>query len=164
MGRVVSLDTAAAHRRELRSAGKTVVFTNGLFDLLHAGHLDYLERAGALGDVLIIGLNSDVSSRALRGANHPIMPQEERGRLLSALSMVDMVVLFDDTTATTLLDALKPDIYVKGGDYSRKEWPEKETALAIGCRVELLPFLEGYSTSRLIETILARFGRNGPNG
>ncbi len=163
MGRVVSLDTAAAHRRELRSAGKTVVFTNGLFDLLHAGHLDYLERASALGEVLIIGLNSDASARALKGPDHPIMPQEERGKLLSALNMVDMVVLFDATTATTLLNTLEPDVYVKGGDYSHKEWPEKETALAIGCRIELLPFVEGYSTSRLIETILARFGRNGPN-
>jgi rfaE bifunctional protein nucleotidyltransferase chain/domain len=161
MGRVMSLEAAAEYRRHLRTAGKTVVFTNGLFDLLHLGHLDYLERARALGDTLIVGLNSDTSSRALKGAAHPILSQEERSQLLAALRAVDVVVIFDELTASDLIRALEPDIYVKGGDYARKSWPEKEIALALGCRVELIPFLEGHSTSRIVERIVARFGKNG---
>jgi len=164
MGKVMSLEAAAEYRSQLGAAGQTVVFTNGLFDLLHIGHLDYLERAHALGDTLIVGLNSDVSARALKGAAHPIMPQAERGRLLAALGVVDVVVIFDDHTAVKLIQTLEPDIYVKGGDYARKVWPERETALALGCRVELIPFLEGYSTSQLIETILTRFSNDGSTG
>lgn len=161
MGRVMSVDAAAEYREQLRAAGKTVVFTNGLFDLLHIGHLNYLERARALGDKLIVGLNSDASSRALKGDAHPILPQEERGRLLAALKVVDVVVIFDDRTASALIRVLQPDIYVKGGDYALKNWPEREVALALGCDVKLIPFLKGHSTSKLVERILARFGNNG---
>ena len=161
MGRVMSLEAAVEYRRQLRTAGQTVVFTNGLFDLLHMGHLDYLQRARALGDTLIVGLNSDASSRALKGAAHPILSQEERSHLLAALRTVDVVVIFDELTASNLIRALEPDIYVKGGDYATKTWPERETALALGCRVELIPFLEGYSTSRIVERIVARFGKDG---
>jgi rfaE bifunctional protein nucleotidyltransferase chain/domain len=161
MGRVMSLEVAVEYRRQLRTAGQTVVFTNGLFDLLHMGHLDYLQRARALGDSLIVGLNSDASSRALKGAAHPILSQEERSQLLAALRAVDAVVIFDELTASNLLRALEPDIYVKGGDYATKTWPERETALTLGCRVELIPFLEGHSTSRIVERIVARFGKDG---
>lgn len=161
MGRVMSLAAAAEYRGQLRAAGKKVVFTNGLFDLLHIGHLNYLERARELGDTLIVGLNSDYSSRRLKGEAHPIMPEDERGQLLAALRAVDVVVIFDELTATELIRTLEPDIYVKGGDYARKSWPEKEMALALGCQVELIPFLKGHSTSQLVERIVARFGKNG---
>jgi rfaE bifunctional protein nucleotidyltransferase chain/domain len=161
MGRVLSLDEAVEYRVQLRAAGKTVVFTNGLFDLLHVGHLSYLERARALGDILFIGLNSDVSSRALKGAAHPIQAQDERAQLLAALNVVDVVVIFDQKTASPLIRALQPDIYVKGGDYARKTWPEREIALAVGAQVKLIPFLKGHSTTKLVERILARFGSNG---
>lgn len=157
MDRVLSLDAAIQFRQEQKLAGKIVVFTNGLFDLFHIGHLDYLERARNLGDTLIIGLNSDASARALKGKSRPIFPQEERARLLAALQVVDAVVLFEEMTATNLILALKPDIYVKGGDYAQKDWPEKQTAIAMGCRLELLPYLEGYSSSQTIKAILDRF-------
>jgi rfaE bifunctional protein nucleotidyltransferase chain/domain len=161
MGKVMNLDAAAEYRQQLRAAGKTVVFTNGLFDLLHIGHLTYLERARELGDTLIVGLNSDASSRALKGAAHPIMPQEERSQLLAALTPVDIVVIFDDRTASRLIRTLEPDIYVKGGDYALKTWPEKEIAMAVGCEVKLIPFLKGHSTSNLVERIVARISDNG---
>ncbi len=162
MGKVMSLKEARTLCQELRTRQKTIVFTNGLFDILHVGHLDYLERARATGDVLIVGLNSDVSSRTLKGPGHPLMPEMDRGRLLAALSVVDAVVIFDGPTATDLLQNLKPDIYVKGGDYAHKNWPEKETALTIGCRVELIPFLTGYSTTRLIDKIVTTFRQDDP--
>ncbi len=164
MGKVMSLAEAQAYRQALAAAGMTVVFTNGLFDLLHIGHLDYLERARALGDALIIGLNSDRSARALKGEKHPILPEQDRGRLLAALRVTDAVVIFDDETAANLIAALKPDIYVKGGDYAHKTWPERDAALALGCRVELIPFSQGHSTTNLVQTIVQRFSDNGPSG
>ncbi len=161
MGKVMSLQAAAEYRQVRRAASETVVFTNGLFDLLHVGHVDYLQRARALGDALIVGLNSDASARTLKGPAHPILPQDERSRLLAALCAVDAVVVFDGPTASDLIRTLAPDIYVKGGDYAKKSWPERETALTCGCRVELLPFLEGHSTTQIIARIVARFGEHG---
>ena len=144
-------------REGLRAAGKTVVFTNGLFDVLHVGHLDYLERARALGDALIVGVNSDSSARALKGPAHPLLPHHERARLLAALRVVDAVIIFDELTACNVLRMLRPDVYVKGGDYATKTWPERTTALDLGCRVELLPYIKGRSTSELIREIVVRF-------
>ncbi len=162
MGKVMSLEVAVKYRQQLRLAGQSIVFTNGLFDLLHVGHLDYLERARALGDALFIGVNSDSSSRALKGKRHPIMPQDERCRLIASLEVVDVVVLFDALTATELIRSLVPDVYAKGGDYARKAWPERVAAEELGCQVELIPFLEGYSTSALIQSVLTRFCDDGP--
>ncbi|MBN1314323.1 MAG: adenylyltransferase/cytidyltransferase family protein [Anaerolineales bacterium] len=156
MDNVLTLNTAIQYRQKHKLAGNTLVFTNGIFDLFHIGHLDYLERARKLGDVLIVGLNSDASTQELKGKNRPIVPQDQRARLLASLRIVDAVVIFEETTASDLLRALNPDVYVKGGDYAAKDWPEKQTALALGCRVELLPYLEGYSSSQLIESILNR--------
>lgn len=160
MGRVINLEEARAFCQQLRNNRETIVFTNGLFDILHVGHLDYLERARALGDVLIVGLNSDRSSRALKGPGHPVMSEQDRGRLLAALEVVSAVVVFDSPTANDLLQNLRPDIYVKGGDYAQKSWPEKEIALTVGCRVELIPYLSGYSTTQLINRIMTTFGRD----
>ena len=153
MGQTLKLNEAQQWREGLRNAGKTLVFTNGHFDLLHVGHLDYLEKARALGDALLVGVNGDASSARLKGPGRPIVPARERARLLAALDPVDAVILFDQDTADSLLGALQPDIYVKGGDYARKVLPERPTVAAYGGRVELIDYLRGHSTSELIQKI-----------
>ena len=151
----LSLDAARALRDDLHAAGKTLVFTNGHFDLLHVGHLDYLEKARALGDALIIGLNGDPSSERLKGTGRPIVPDHERARLLSALRCVDGVIIFYDDTAAALIDALRPDIYVKGGDYHDKPLPERAPVESYGGRVVLIDLLPHHSTSNLIHRVKA---------
>ena len=133
--------------------GKTLVFTNGHFDLLHVGHLDYLEKARRLGDALFVGVNGDRSSARLKGPGRPITPAAERARLLAALMPVTAVIIFDEDTADGLLDALRPDIYVKGGDYARKPLPERATVEMYGGRVELIECLPHHSTTALIKRI-----------
>ncbi len=147
----------AAERREaLRSAGKTLVFTNGHFDLLHVGHLDYLEKARALGDALFIGLNGDASTARLKGQGRPIVPAVERARLLAALRPVDAVLIFEDATADALIAALRPDVYVKGGDYQDKPLPERALVESYGGSVTLIDYLPDHSTSALIARIKQR--------
>ena len=157
MGKVISREKARGLCRELRSQGRRVVFTNGVFDLLHAGHVDCLERARALGDVLIVGLNSDASARLIKGPGRPLVPQGDRARVLAALACVDYVVLFDEPTAEELVRALRPDVYVKGGDYGGREPPEARLVAEYGGRVEIMPFLPGRSTTAIIRTILERY-------
>lgn len=162
MGQIVSLMDAKKTRELARAAGQTVVFTNGHFDLLHLGHVDYLQRARALGDVLIVGLNSDASTRALKGPGRPIVPQVERARMLAALACVDYVTIFDAPTANALVEALRPDVYAKGGDWGRdREPPEADVVRGYGGQVHFIPYLAGHSTSDLIETIVARYGGRG---
>jgi D-beta-D-heptose 7-phosphate kinase/D-beta-D-heptose 1-phosphate adenosyltransferase len=129
------------------------VFTNGHFDLLHVGHLDYLEKARALGDALLVGVNGDASSARLKGIGRPIVPAVERARLLSALKPVTAVVVFEADTAIAVIEALRPDIYVKGGDYAHKPLPERMMVEAYGGRVELIDYLPDHSTSELIDRI-----------
>ncbi len=149
----VGLPEALACREELRAAGKTLVFTNGHFDLLHVGHLDYLEKARELGDALFVGINGDASSRRLKGVGRPLVPANERARLLAALKPVTAVIIFDEDTADGLLRALKPEIYVKGGDYAEKPLPERATVVGYGGRVELIDFLPWHSTTDLIKRV-----------
>ncbi len=149
----IDLLTAQTRRDQLRQAGQTLVFTNGHFDLLHIGHLDYLEKARALGDALFVGLNGDASTRQLKGAGRPIVPATERARLLTALTPVTAVIIFEEITAHELLTALQPDIYVKGGDYAHKPLPERALVEAYGGQVALIDYLEGHSTTRIIERI-----------
>jgi D-glycero-beta-D-manno-heptose 1-phosphate adenylyltransferase len=158
--KVVTLDTLVQLREEWRAAGRRVVFTNGAFDLLHVGHVRYLQAARALGDLLIVGLNDDASVRGYKGPTRPLVPAEERAELLAALACVDYVVLFSEPTATRLVAALEPDVYVKGGDYSAsdagnggKPLPEAEAARAAGGEVVIVPFVPGRSTTGLIERI-----------
>ena len=151
MEKHISLAEAIRRRREMR--GKTLVFTNGHFDLLHVGHLDYLEKARRLGDALFVGVNGDRSSARLKGPGRPIVPAAERARLLAALMPVTAVIIFDEDTADGLLNALRPDIYVKGGDYARKPLPERATVAAYGGRVELIDCLPHHSTTALIKRI-----------
>lgn len=157
MGQILSLDQALAARQVLRAEGKTLVFTNGIFDLLHAGHVALLEGARALGDALYVGLNSDASARRLKGPAHPLVPEADRARVLAALACVDAVVLFDEDTAERLILALQPEIYVKGDDYAKTGPPEAPAVATYGGRVVLLPTLPGRSTTRLIQTILERY-------
>lgn len=150
MGEVLELSKAQKQRDSLREAGMTLVFTNGHFDLLHIGHLEYLEKASALGDVLFVGVNDDASTARLKGPGRPLVPDAERARLLAALVPVAAVIVFEEDTADNLLRALQPDIYVKGGDYADKPLPERPTVEAYGGRVELIEYLPQHSTTRLI--------------
>ena len=142
-------------RENLRLSNKTLVFTNGHFDLLHVGHLDYLEKARALGDALCIGLNGDSSTTRLKGIGRPLVPALERARLLAALRPVDAVTIFEEDTANALIEALQPDIYVKGGDYADKPLPERPIVESYGGRVVLIDYLPDHSTSALIARIRA---------
>lgn len=155
MGKVMTLQEAVEYREQLRAAGQRLVLTNGHFDLLHVGHLDYLEKARALGDVLLVGVNQDITTGAQKGRGRPIVPDHERARLLAALIPVDAVVLFAEPTADRLLEQLRPDVYVKGGDYAHKPLPERPTAERVGARVALIDYLPGHSTSALIARIRA---------
>jgi rfaE bifunctional protein nucleotidyltransferase chain/domain len=149
----VTLDQAVQLVTRLRSAGKTVVFTNGVFDLLHPGHLRYLRHARRLGDSLIVGVNSDRSVRANKGPRRPITPQDERAEILEALACVDGVVVFDEPTPHELITALQPDILVKGDDWAEHAIIGRDIVEARGGRVVRVPIEPGYSTTRIIEKI-----------
>lgn len=135
---------------------ETVVFTNGCFDLLHYGHIDYLEKARSLGDRLIVGLNGDESIRRLKGTDRPITPLESRARVLAALECVDLVVSFEEDTPLHLIETLHPDILAKGGDYTIETIVGSDFVLSRGGEVEIIPLVEGYSTSSIVESIEAR--------
>ena len=162
----ISLEELIELRQQWREEHKIVVFTNGVFDLLHIGHLRYLEAARALGDVLIVGLNSDASTRAIKGPQRPLTPQDDRAALLLGLRPVDYVTIFDEPTAETLITAITPDVYVKGGDYAldadgagaRKPLPEARIVQGYGGRVELIPYVAGRSTTELIKRVLDLHG------
>ncbi len=155
MGEILTVADAAGRREALAASGKVVVFTNGHFDLFHVGHLDYLEKARALGDALFVGINDDASSRRLKGPGRPLIPADERARLMAALLPVTAVIVFGEDTADSLIELLHPDIYVKGGDYAHKTLPERATVEALGGRVALIDFVPGHSTSDLIARIRA---------
>jgi len=143
-------------RVQWREANIRVVLTNGTFDLLHIGHVRYLEAARALGDILVVGINSDASVRGYKGQGRPVVPQDERAEIVAALRAVDYVTIFEEPTATHLVEALQPDIYVKGGDYaaSGKPLPESEAVLSYGGEVRILPYVEGHSASELIQRVM----------
>ncbi len=142
---------------ELKKRGKRIVFTNGCFDLLHLGHIRYLEKARGLGDLLVVGVNSDRSVQALKGPKRPILPEEERAEILSSLGSIDFVTVFDELTPLELISSLLPHVLVKGGDWTKANIVGKEVVERTGGEVVLLPFVEGSSTSSLIETILKRY-------
>lgn len=133
--------------------GSTTVFTNGCFDLLHVGHTRYLQKARELGDRLVLGLNSDSSVRGLKGPSRPILPEDERAELLAALACVDYVLVFDEPTADEAIKAVRPTLYVKGGDYDPERIPETPLVRALGGEVRVLPFVEGRSTTSLVSRI-----------
>ena len=150
---VLSADAAAAFARELQAQGGTVVFTNGVFDLLHPGHVRYLQEARALGQALIVGLNSDRSVRAIKGAGRPINPEAERAEVLLALACVDAVVIFDEDTPRVVIAGIQPDVLVKGADWGVNEIVGRDVVEARGGRVERIRLAEGHSTTELIRRV-----------
>lgn len=145
-----SLDQGVAYWRFLE---QKIVFTNGCFDLLHLGHITYLEEAAKLGDVLVVGLNSDESVRRLKGPSRPVLPQQERARLLAALEFVEAVVVFEEETPLRLIEKIRPDVLVKGGDYTVDRIVGAELVQSYGGQVEILPLVPGYSTTALIKRL-----------
>jgi D-beta-D-heptose 7-phosphate kinase/D-beta-D-heptose 1-phosphate adenosyltransferase len=138
-------------RQSLRAAGKTLVFTNGVFDLLHVGHVRYLAEARSLGDALVVAINSDRTVRELKGEGRPVINENERAEILAALRQVDYVTIFDDVSPRSLIAKLLPDVLVKGGDYGLDEIHGREEVEAAGGRVVSLPFVAGASTSTIIQ-------------
>jgi rfaE bifunctional protein nucleotidyltransferase chain/domain len=141
---------------KLKADGKKIVFTNGCFDILHAGHVRYLQAARELGDCLILGLNSDQSVRTLKGPTRPINNQDDRAEVLSALSAVDYVVIFEEPTAECMINEIKPSIYVKGGDYDVKDLPEAVIVANYGGKTVLIPEVVGKSSSNIISKITSQ--------
>ncbi len=130
-----------------------IVLTNGCFDLIHVGHLRTFIEAKKMGDLLIVGINSDQSVRALKGETRPIISETDRAELISALKPVDHVIIFEESTVSHLLELIKPDVYVKGGDYTLESLPEKETIVQLGIKVKFIPLVAGISTTELVSRI-----------
>jgi D-beta-D-heptose 7-phosphate kinase/D-beta-D-heptose 1-phosphate adenosyltransferase len=152
----VTIAEAAALVARLRAAGKTIAFTNGVFDLLHPGHVRYLQQARALGDALIVGVNSDRSVRANKGPSRPITAQDERAEVVAALACVDAVVIFDVETPHDLIAALQPDVLVKGADWAADAIVGRDIVEARGGKVVRIPVEAGYATTTIIEKIRRR--------
>ena len=154
MGKILSLAALQITREQLRAAGQTVVFTNGCFDLLHPGHVRYLQQARELGDALIVALNSDRAVQTLKGEARPILKENERAEVIAALACVDYVLIFDDISPRATIAALLPDILVKGGDWGVDQIIGAEEVTAAGGQVMSLSFIAGVSTTEVIERIL----------
>jgi D-beta-D-heptose 7-phosphate kinase/D-beta-D-heptose 1-phosphate adenosyltransferase len=153
--KIIAWDNLPAWRSALRAAGKTLVVTNGCFDILHLGHITYLENARNMGDALLIGVNSDAAVRGLKGPNRPVNSETDRASILAALQSVDGACIFTDVRATRFLAAAQPDIYVKGGDYTLEtlDQNERRAVESAGGRIVLVPFVPGKSTTGLLEKI-----------
>ena len=142
-----------------RKKGKTIVFTNGCFDILHVGHVRYLQEARKMGDLLILGLNSDASVRAIKGGERPLVPQAERAEVIASLTTVDYVTLFDETTPLRLIEFLQPDCLVKGGDWKEASVVGRDLVRSWGGRVVIVPLTEGASTTNIVEKVLRAYGK-----
>lgn len=153
LAKIVSTDEFISRISEWKANDLMVVFTNGCFDILHLGHVDYLEKASNFGDKLVIGLNSDRSVGILKGAGRPINDQQARSRILAALEFVDLVTLFDEDTPYGLIDRSKPDVLVKGGDYRQQDIVGADAVVANGGLIKTIPIVKGYSTSEIISKI-----------
>lgn len=156
MNNIINIDQVNEVKNILSSDNKKIVFTNGCFDILHAGHVDYLNKAKALGDILIVGLNSDDSIRKIKGKNRPIIPEDERAYLLSNLKAVDYVVIFNEETPENLINRLIPDILIKGADWNLNNIIGKEVVEKNGGSVKTIEFVHQQSTSKIINTILEK--------
>lgn len=155
-----NLLTAEEMRKEivkLQKAGKRVVFTNGVFDILHIGHLTYLEEAGNLGDILVVGVNSNASVKVNKGDKRPINSEKNRAYVLLGTKFVDYAVIFDEKTPEKLLDILKPDVHVKGGDYKKEDLPETKIVEGNGGEVKILSFVDNVSTTQIINKIIEAY-------
>ncbi len=151
MGKLINREDLPALLKELRADGKTIVTTNGCFDILHVGHVRYLQKTKTFADVLIVALNSDVSVKKIKGPDRPINNENDRAEILCALACVDYVVLFDESSPENLLVEIKPDVHTKGADYTVETLPEAKAIMANGGRIEFISFVEGKSTTAVIE-------------
>lgn len=142
--------------KEIRQGGKKIVFTNGCFDILHVGHVRYLTTAKSFGDILIVGLNTDESVKMLKGENRPINNEKDRAEVLLGLKAVDYVVLFGERTAENLVSEIRPDVYVKGADYTVDKIPEAKIVQSYGGQIELVKFVDGHSTTNIVNQIVSR--------
>lgn len=156
--KIVSRDEATQQIAEWHDEGQRVVFTNGCFDIVHLGHIDYLEKARALGDKLVLGLNTDASVSCIKGPLRPVVNEQARARLMAALQFVDLVTLFGEPTPLELIETLRPDILVKGDDYTVSTIVGADFVLGNGGRVETIALVPGYSTSALIQKIVEAYG------
>ncbi len=143
--------------QDLKMKGKRIVFTNGCFDLLHIGHIRYLEKAKTLGDILVVGVNSDSSVKKLKGDQRPILSEEVRTEILSGLGCVDYITIFEELDPLNLITSLQPNVLVKGGDWTKEQIVGRDVVEGSGGEVVILPFIQGASTTHLIETILKRY-------
>lgn len=151
--KLMQLDQLKKVISQKKESGELIVFTNGCFDILHVGHIRYLKKAASLGDKLVLAVNSDSSVQKLKGKNRPLVPEAERVEMLAALEMVDYLILFSETDAKELLQQIKPQIYVKGGDYRIEDLPEAETVYNYGAKIVLITEIKGKSTTNLIKKI-----------
>ncbi len=153
--KIIQINELAARSTELRAAGKKLVATNGCFDLLHVGHVRYLQAARALGDVLAVGVNGDQSARELKGPGRPLNNEHDRAEVLAALEDVDLVVIFPELRATRFIEAAVPAVYAKGGDYTLEtlNTEEREALQKVGADIRIVPFEKGFSTTRLLEQL-----------
>ena len=151
---IVDIDKIETFCQIFKDGKKTVALTNGTFDILHAGHVRYLNEAKKLADILILGLNSDASVKKYKSDKRPIVPQIERAEVIDSLKAVDYVVIFNETTADNLISKVKPNIYVKGGDYTEESLPETNSVKKYGGKIEFIKVVEGCSTTNIIEKIL----------
>ncbi len=157
--KVKSLEEIVELRARMRESGKKLVFTNGCFDILHVGHVRYLKEACALGDALIVAINSDRSVREIKGERRPITPEAERAEVVAALACVDSAFIFDDPTPRDVIDAIVPDVLVKGADWGVGEIVGRDTVEKAGGVVRSIPLVEGASTTEIIRKVVDRFGR-----
>jgi D-beta-D-heptose 7-phosphate kinase / D-beta-D-heptose 1-phosphate adenosyltransferase len=142
-----------------KAEGQTVVFTNGVFDILHVGHVRYLQQARSLGNILVVGVNADERVKRLKGVKRPVVPESERAELVAALGCVDYVTIFPEDTPIELIETLQPDIHVKGGDYTEDDMPESAAVRAYGGSIAILPLVQGKSTTNIVERIVEVYGK-----
>ena len=153
MGKIIKKEEAEEIIGKLKKQNKKTVFTNGCFDILHVGHVRYLRESSKYGDILIVGLNSDISVKKIKGDSRPINNENDRAEILAELECVDFVVIFNEESPSKLIDELKPDIYTKGADYSLETLPERDVVLKNNIEVKFIKFVEGKSTTNIIKTI-----------
>jgi len=151
--KIMDLDELKDEIKAKKDAGELIIFTNGCFDILHVGHIRYLKKAAALGDKLVLAVNSDSSVKKLKGGDRPFVPEQERLEMLAALEMIDYLLLFSEIDCKALLEEIKPQIYVKGGDYRIEDLPEAETVYSYGGKIVLITEVKGKSTTNIIKKI-----------